>query len=130
MKQFRIYSKEDAETLGVDEGDIAIVENTFLIIDKSEEVRNGITQNLKTFLGEYFMDKLLGVPYYQLIFDKVTPLDLIDSVMKDTVLTTNGVVEILTWENPIYSSNQRSLSFNFTVGTLDEDITISETVNT
>lgn len=54
-----------------DDGDITISEGKFELIETYQEsVRQRLQVRLQTFLGEWFLDTSVGIPYRQGIFNK------------------------------------------------------------
>ena len=64
------------------------------------------------FLGEWFLDKSQGVPYYQHVFVKNFDPVIIDSIFKRVILTTPGILELLTFDIE-FDETKRSMSLNF-----------------
>ncbi len=100
-----------------DNGDIAIGNNKFSIVDQQAEVRQRLIQNLKTFLEEWFLDVNLGLPYLQLIFVKGTPANLISDYFKTEILNTLGVTELTKFDPLNLVAAIRELEVNFEVKT-------------
>lgn len=96
-----------------EDGDIEIANNQFSLATGSEEIRQRLKQNLKTFLGEWFLDTTIGVPYFQIVFDKSSPSSLIDDVFKDAILKTKGVVEIVEFKELDLNVGTRELTVDF-----------------
>lgn len=109
-----------------DSGDIEVEGNTFSLIDKDAEIRQRIIQNLKTFLGEWFLDVNTGVPYYQIIFEKGVSAELVEDSIKDAILSTIGVVELTRFEPLDLDGGTRLLAVDFEVRTVNGVINISE----
>lgn len=100
-----------------DEGDIYIENNRFKLVDRKAEIRQRLIQNLRTFFTEWFLDKTLGVPYHQIIFEKGTPSSVIESVLIDEILKTQGVANLLKFEPLDLNVGTRELSVSFEVAT-------------
>jgi len=104
-----------------DDGDLAIENNSFSLVTESEEIRQRIKQNLQTFLGEWFLDTTLGVPYFQVVFDKNSPPSLIEDVFKAAILETEGVVELVEFTDLDLDSATRELTVDFSYRDLFSD---------
>jgi hypothetical protein len=72
---------------------------------------------LRTFLGEWFLDERIGVPYFQFIFEKPRRQNLIDQVFKEVIATTPGVLSIRTF-NQTFNAGTRELSISFVADTI------------
>lgn len=52
-----------------------------------------INSRLRLFMGEYFLDTRIGVPYYQTIFVKGTSLAVMNALLRKAIITTPGIVD-------------------------------------
>lgn len=111
-----------------DDGDIYIEGNKFKLVDKKAEVRQRLLQNLRTFFAEWFLDKTLGVPYHQVIFEKGTPQSVIESLLIDEILKTRDVTNLLRFDPLDLDVGTRELSIHFEVATAFGTVTIEETL--
>ena len=61
--------------------DVAIENNRLVWTshNSDEEISQRLVQNLKFFLGEWFLDQTEGLPYFQAVFVKGTPPDIIEA---------------------------------------------------
>lgn len=75
-------------------GDILIVNNTPAIVEGLQEISQRITQRLRTFYGEWFLDNTRGVKYLEEILRKNPNETLRDSLLKDEIKGTPGVLEL------------------------------------
>lgn len=109
-----------------DAGDIQITGNRFSLVDRKAEIRQRLIQNLRTFFGECFLDTTLGVPYHQIIFEKGTPLSVIESVLIDEILKTLGVTNLVRFEPLDLDPGSRELSVTFEVATIFGSVTVED----
>ncbi len=79
---------------------------------KGDAVRQYVQQRLRTFLGEWFLDLDVGVPYFQDILVKNPNINQIDGIFKNIILTTPGVVELLSFTMD-FDQTVRSLTVEF-----------------
>ncbi len=96
------------------------------VTDNQQEVLQLIRNRLKFFKGEEPTNITLGVPYFEQIFDKQTPLSVSESILRDVVQTTPGVKEVI--EFALVVDSQRRGTVTFTVNTIDGNITSTETL--
>jgi hypothetical protein len=81
------------------------------------------------FRGEWFLNALKGVPYYQEILTKAPNFAAVDSILKREILQTSGIIELEKFELD-YDETTRALTLAFTAKSTDgviefnEDITI------
>lgn len=90
-----------------------------------------VAQRLKiklyTFLGEWFLDRTIGVPYMQQIFGKVRRKETVDIIFQQIISEDPDVIEILTFTSDI-SQGQRGYSMTFSVRTSDNTESLPITI--
>lgn len=111
-----------------DDGDIYVEKNRFKLVDKKAEVRQRLIQNLRTFFAEWFLDKTIGVPYHQTIFEKGTPVSVIESVLIDEILKTKDVKNLLRFNPLDLDVATREMAVDFEVDSTFGTIAIQETL--
>lgn len=79
-------------------GDLAITDNELTFVEGADEVTQRLTQRLRTFRGEWFLNLLSGVPYYQDILIKNPSAIKVEGTLKQEISETPGVLEILFFE--------------------------------
>lgn len=91
------------------------LQNADLVLTSGDDaVRQHLQQRLRAFKGEWFLDLSDGVPYFQDILKKNPNPIVLDGVLKDVILSTPGVVELLTFELD-YINSLRKLTLSFSV---------------
>lgn len=110
-----------------DAGDLELSQNKFSIVTGIDEIRQRCIQNLRTFLGEWFLDTTIGVPYFQAILVKNPQENVVDTFLKNEILSTPGVVELLEYDAD-FDSSIRTLNVTFKVDTDVGELTISEEI--
>lgn len=97
--------------LGAD-GDLEVKNGSLHLTNGDEAVKQHLQQRLRTFLGEWFLDLDVGVPYFQDILVKNPNVNQVDGILKQTILTTPGVVELISFTMN-FDSTARALSVEF-----------------
>lgn len=95
-----------------DTGELAIENNSFVLVEGPEEIEQLLTQRLNTFLGEWFLDKSIGIPYFQEILKKNPNPSDIEAIFVDKITKTTGLKELNSLEILIDSSI-REMRINF-----------------
>jgi len=93
--------------------DFAFERNDLVLIDGTNEKAQILKQNLKFFLGEWFLDNSIGVPYFQEILKKQLEPLKVSAAFKEEILASIGVIELKDFN--IELNAQRQLVVDFTV---------------
>lgn len=109
--------------------DLVFVNGQSLVTQTQAEV---VAQRLKitlyTFLGEWFLDTSIGVPYFQQIFGKGRTKSAVDVIFQRFISNDPGVIEIREFQSTL-SPQGRGYSMTFTVrvanNVITEPITLS-----
>jgi ABC-type dipeptide/oligopeptide/nickel transport system permease component len=91
-----------------------------------------VTQRLKitlyTFLGEWFLDTDIGVPYFQQIFGKIRTKATVDLIFQQIIADDPDVIEILSFESEL-STSDRGYSMTFQVRVIDNTSSLPITID-
>lgn len=98
-------------------GDLALENGTLVLLGKTDKtrvqyIRQKIAARFKFFLGEWFLDKREGIPYYRDVFVKNPNRPLIRSLFLRVLKTTPGVLSVATFQLD-YDPSKRELSAAF-----------------
>jgi hypothetical protein len=102
-------------------GDMVIEDGEISFVTHQPAIGQHIEMRLRTFLGETVYDQSAGVPYIQVIFLKQTPLDSVQFILEQNVLSTPGVTGIEEFDLTL-DSLTRGLSVVGSVTTIDGDV--------
>lgn len=90
-----------------------------------------VAQRLKitlyTFLGEWFLDTTIGVPYFQQIFGKIRTKATIDLIFQRIISNDPDVIEILSFESSLTTDN-RGYTMTFQVRVSDNTTSLPITI--
>lgn len=89
---------------------------------QSEIVAQRLKITLSTFLGEWFLDTTIGVPYFQQIFGKGRSKAAVDVIFQRIIAADPGVIEIREFSSVI-DNQGRGYEMVFTVRVADGTIT-------
>jgi len=103
-----------------------------MVID-ADEVTQHIATRLKFYLEEWFLDLTAGTPWFQMVFVKPADIVEIEAMLKQRILETDGVNELLSFDLNYTATgdgliNPRTLSVTFSCNTI-YDVEIGGTVN-
>lgn len=88
----------------------------------SEAVAQNVKSRLQLLRGEWMLDTDAGVPYLQSIAVKPANIPLSESLIKQTILGTDGVLEITSFSTAL-DRDTRRLNVIGTITTIYGDIT-------
>lgn len=95
---------------------------------QSEIVAQRLKITLYTFLGEWFLDSEVGVPYFQQIFGKIRSKSSIDVIFQNIISKDDGVIEIREFSSELDNTG-RGYSMTFKVRVSDGTITDNISIN-
>lgn len=88
--------------------------NLVVVQDRDTCLANKLTIRFQLFLGEWFMDSRIGVPYYQVVFVKNPNLVIIGQLFRNVIYGTPGIKNILS-EDISFFSAFRQLSATYKI---------------
>lgn len=92
--------------------DLVFEEFDFDLLDDTRQIMQNLAIRLRFFLGEWFLDITQGLPYYQVFFTKAPNLIQIESILKNEILTTRGILELISFSAE-FNSKKRIFSVKF-----------------
>jgi len=91
MKNLKLVNKD----LSLDSG------NNLALIEFPESVAQAIETRLRTFLGEWFLDEELGIPFFGEVLVKTNDKSKIDAIFLNEILKIEDVEKIEQFESEI-----------------------------
>ena len=64
------------------------------VIDGADYARQKIGQRLRFFLGEWFLDTSLGVPWFESILVKNPDLRFVQGILEDVIAAVPGITKV------------------------------------
>lgn len=112
--------------LDPDTHDLYIAGNDINLVKNADELEQNLKIRLQFFLNEWFLNILVGVPFYADILVKNPNISNIDSILKGKILDTPGVNEILEYDST-FDNTARTYSVTFKIRTQygESDLTVS-----
>jgi hypothetical protein len=86
--------------------DLIINNMDFVLYDDTKQIMQHLSIRLKFILGEWFLDIFAGVPYFEYFFIKNPNQIQIESILKEEIVTTRGIVQLLSWEADLDKKNR------------------------
>lgn len=105
-------------------GDLKLVEGDAVVATGIEYIRQKLSNRFRFFLGEWFLDRREGVPWFRDVFVKNPNLDVIRSVFRRVALSVPGVLALPRFEVQ-FDPAERRLSFDFVAVCSEGEIVVS-----
>lgn len=92
-----------------------------------EAVSQFVSQRVKTFLGEWFLDITEGIPYFEKAFKKNPSIIEVESMIKDVIMKSPGIIE-LTFFSFDFNSPTRVGTLAFTARSEQGEVIFSQDI--
>jgi hypothetical protein len=130
MRDFEVNPEDvfdDSGNLISTENDLCLCGFGLDLVEDIEQIRQKIKIRLQFFLGEWYLDTTLGVPYFTEVSEKNPKMARIQAIFKAVIIETPGVTE-LTAFSATYDAALRVFNLDFTVNTIYGSLTMQESV--
>jgi len=112
-------------------GDIVITNGDIVFVEDIEALLQRLRIKFKTFLGEFFPNINIGLPYLkeddegrQILGKQVDPAD-VEDIFKDKILETNGIISLKQFRFEL-DSKTRIATLNFEAESIFGKVKFSE----
>lgn len=95
------------------------------LVEGRDQIAQNLAIRLRFILGEWFLDITAGVPYYDDFFIKAPNQIRIESVLKEEILDTLGIDQILSFTSN-FDAQRRIYSVTFSVSTIQGEIALTQ----
>jgi hypothetical protein len=96
--------------------DLIFVDGDLMLIDNAERIAQQVKIKLKSFLGEWFLDTIYGVPYWEDILVKNPSLGHIRNILRQQILDVDDVAAVTSLSLTL-NSQSRTLTVDFVAET-------------
>lgn len=103
---------DDTGDIELDNGNLVLTTN-----DSDDEIIQRLRGRLQLFLGEWFLNTSIGIPYLQLVYRKGVDPEIISNYFKDEILATDGIQGITRFDPIEYDPRARRMTITFSVVT-------------
>lgn len=94
-------------------GDIVVANGDLSLNDSEVAIEQHILQRLRIYLGEWFLDNTIGLPYFDQILIKNPDQSKIDALFINQILGTPGVIQLNNYSFTIdFITRQLQLTFS------------------
>jgi len=100
--------------LKIDANNELVIQNGDLVLtsDEDDAIAQHIRQRLRVIKGEWFLDRTLGLPLFDLILEKNPNSNLVATLFKQIILETPGVTKLNTYTQD-FDKRARTLTISF-----------------
>ena len=102
-------------------GEITVTDDDLSLTTGAEAIRQHLTQRLRTFLQEWFLDFRIGVPWFQQVLKKNYDPVVVDAAIKGEIVNTPGIEELTSFSLEIITGT-RQLNVTFQARTIEGDV--------
>jgi hypothetical protein len=106
-------------------GDLLLENFDLQLVEGRDQIAQNLAIRLRFILGEWFLDITAGVPYYDDFFIKAPNQIRIESVLKEEILDTAGIDQILSFTSN-FDAQRRIYSVTFSVSTIQGEIALTQ----
>jgi hypothetical protein len=92
-------------------GDIDLTGGEARLVSGVDALVQHMRIRYRTFLGEWILDRRIGVPWFQVVFVKNPNLRLVRSLIREVAITTPGVDAVLELRVSVNALREASISF-------------------
>lgn len=125
-------------TLSINSGDDTFLDadKNVAIVDDAESLRQRLLERLRMFLGEWFLDETIGVPYFQQILQSGVNINTVSNIITNEILKDTEVIRVQAptlqenqSQHPIISFDSSTREFMYTAGIVSIFSTFDLTFN-
>ncbi len=98
--------------LETQDSDFALDAGSLVVVSDGIDIVQTIENRFRFFLGEWFLNKLEGIPYYGKVFVKNPDLGVVRQIFDRVVTTTPGVISLEEFQF-VWDPEKRELTYNF-----------------
>lgn len=98
------------------DGDLDISGGNFTILRGTDAIVQAVIVRLKFFLGEWFLARDAGIPWFQDILIKAPDVQLIQTIFRDAILGVTGILALNSLDLA-YDAAARRLTVTFSATT-------------
>ncbi len=110
-----------------DDGDILISGSDLTLTTGVDAIKQHLSQRLRTFYGEWFLNMEIGIPYFQQVLRKNPDPVVIDSIFKREILNTPGILQLTEFDLDLDPAI-RELTLSFKAICNEGEIEFSEVI--
>lgn len=88
-------------------GDLLLLERSAVLVQDVDQIAQNLSIRLKFMLGEWYLNVLAGIPYYQFFFIKNPIQSQVESFLVDEITSTRGISQITSFSSSYDGANRK-----------------------
>lgn len=105
--------------------DLVFKDFDFQLVEETNQIMQNLAIRLRFVLGEWFLNVTEGVPYYEYFFVKAPNQIQIESILKDEIVNTRGIVELTSFSSE-FDTRKRIFTVRFSARSISGEELLKE----
>lgn len=105
--------------------DLVFKDFDFDLVDDTKQIMQNLAIRLRFILGEWYLDITQGIPYYEVFFRKAPNQIQIESILKEEIVNTRGIVELTSFESD-FDARRRLYTVKFSARSISGEELLKE----
>lgn len=105
--------------------DLVFTDYDFHLVDEVNQIMQNLAIRLRFVLGEWYLDITQGIPYYEVFFKKAPNQIQIESILKQEIVNTRGILELTSFESD-FDQRRRIYSVKFSARSISGENLVKE----
>jgi len=106
-------------------GDLVFEDFNFALVGGVDQIAQNLAIRLRFIQGEWFLNVLAGIPYYQYFFIKNPNQIQVETFLKDEISNTDGIIDINSFSSDFDGIN-RKFTVNFGCRSVDGNLEMEQ----
>lgn len=106
-------------------GDLVFEDFDLALVDSVDQIAQNLSIRLRFIQGEWYLNILAGIPYYQYFFIKNPNEIQVETFLKDEISNTQGVQEITSFSSN-FDGSSRLFTVNFSCKTIEGNLEVEQ----
>lgn len=105
-------------------GDLLLVDESAQLVSDIDQIAQNLAIRLRFIFGEWYLNNLVGIPYYQFFFIKNPNQIQVESFLKQEIVNTRGIVQILNFSSS-YDAIKRAFNVVFSCESISGNLELN-----
>ncbi len=109
--------------------DLVFNDGALELVTEADEIARNLKTRLKLMRGEFSLDTSYGLPYNLLLGSSVFNLAELETIVKQFILDTDGILSLTRFNVSFQKADARLLQIDFTVNTIYGRVIINDALD-